>query len=280
MSIWAVQHKTHFCQASSVCSAQSLDWSCQQNRKSQEKTVLVWNMSIMFDYVIRIVDYICFSLCLLINVLFSHISHLPFCVLDLFICCTHACNCPLLKETIHYTVEQLNWQMQSTTLLCPTSPSCLLFAPAITNLFSLSPNPHTSPFILHPLSLISPPLNLPLPFYPTLPFFFFFPLSVPLIHLPPQHLPLFSHFSPIFISISLSVRGRGGRVSFRGDSFRETCQTHTYTHTRAVYVLSPWWSAVWWAAAKLDVIKCNWWSVWGKLEKSVMESRVGGRDWG
>lgn len=90
------------------------------------------------------------NLCTFTHKLIAGISHLPFCVLVLFICCTHACNYPLLQEMIHYTVEQLNWQMQSTTLLCPTSPSCLPFAPAITNLFSLSPNPYTSPFILSP----------------------------------------------------------------------------------------------------------------------------------
>lgn len=87
------------------------------------------------------------NLCTFTHKLIAGISLLPFCVLVLFICCTHY---PLLLEMIHYTVEQLNWQMQSTTLLCPTSPSCLPFAPAITNLFSLSPNPYTSPFILSP----------------------------------------------------------------------------------------------------------------------------------
>lgn len=165
---------------------------------------------------------------------FAGISHLPFCVLVLFICCTHACNYPRLEEMIHYTVEQLNWQMQSTTLLCPTSPSCLPFAPAITNLFSLSPNPYTSPFILSPSITHFSSFKSSSAILSSVTPFFSFPLSVPVIHLPPQHLPLFSHFSAIFISISLSVRGRGGRVSFRGDSFCETCQcsrTHTDTHT-------------------------------------------------
>lgn len=133
--------------------------------------------------------------------------------------------------------------MQSTTLLCPTSPSCLPFAPAITNLFSLSPNPYTSPFILSPSITHFPSFKSSSAILSSVTLFFPFPLSVPLIHLPPQHLPLFSHFFAIFISISLSVRGRGGRVSFRGDSFRKTCQcmhTHTDTHTQlspAIYCL-------------------------------------------
>lgn len=132
--------------------------------------------------------------------------------------------------------------MQSTTLLCPTSPSCLPFAPALTNLFSLSPNPHSSPFILSPSITYFPSFKSSSAILSPLSFFFL-SLLVSLIHLQLQHLPLLSHFSAIFISISLAVRGRGGRVSFRGDSFRETCQcacSHRHAHTQlspAIYCL-------------------------------------------
>lgn len=120
----------------------------------------------------------------------ARISHLPFCVLVLFMWCTHACHCPLLEQMIHYTVEQLNWQMQSTTLLCPTSPSCLPFAPALTNLFSLSPNPHTSPFILSPSITHFPSFKSSSAILSLLSFFFFPSLS-------------FSHPSPASTSPSL-----------------------------------------------------------------------------
>ena len=137
--------------------------------------------------------------------------------------------------------------MQSTTLLCPTSPSCLLFAPALTNLFSLSPNPHTSLFILSPSITHFPLLQIFLcHFIPVILFFFFF-LSLGFPHpspasTSPSLLPFLCH---LHIYLSLSVRGRGGRVSFRGDSFPETRQgvrAHTDTHahtTYAGYLLSP-----------------------------------------
>lgn len=55
--------------------------------------------------------------------------------------------------------------------------------------------------------------------------------------------------------------------------------THTYAHAQVSLVIYclPVKRSVCWAAAKLDVIKCNWCSVWGELEKRVMERRVGGR---
>lgn len=136
--------------------------------------------------------------------------------------------------------------MQSTTLLRPPEPSCLPSAPAITNFFP----PHLIPIHLflfpRPPSLISTPLRLPsvVSLSPPLSlvllsFLFLSPFR--LIRLPPLHLPLYSHFSGIFISISLSVRGRGGRVSFREDGFFADMPmlSHTHTHTRKHTQVSP-----------------------------------------
>lgn len=162
-------------------------------------------------------------------------------------------------------------------MLRPPEPSCLPSAPAITNFFP----PHLIPIHLflfpRPPSLISTPLRLPsvVSLSPPLSlvllsFLFLSPFR--LIRLPPLHLPLYSHFSGIFISISLSVRGRGGRVSFREDGFfcrHADALTHTHTLENTLKlarlsIVSQCVAVAWWAAAKLDVIKCNWCS---ELEK-------------
>ena len=133
--------------------------------------------------------------------------------------------------------------MQSTTLLRPPEPSCLPSAPAITNFFP----PHLIPIhlFLFPRtpSLISTPLRLPsvvsLPPPSLVPLSFLFLSPFRLIRLPPLHLPLYSHFSGIFISISLSVRGRGGRESFREDGFFADMPMLTHTHNRKRTQVSP-----------------------------------------
>ena len=130
--------------------------------------------------------------------------------------------------------------MQSTTLLRPPEPSCLPSAPAITNFFSPSLNPYTSLFIPSPSithfhssssplrRLTSSPSSSSL-----VPLSFLFPSPFRLIRLPPLHLPLYSHFSGIFISISLSLSGVGeAEYHLEKMAFLPTCRcTHTHTHT-------------------------------------------------
>lgn len=145
-----------------------------------------------------------------------------------------ACVCPLHGEIIYSEYNRVELTNAKYNLVAPYfHPSCLPSAPAITNFFSLSlSRSHLIPIHLFlfslPLSLISPPLYLP-PVISLSPSSLSFSLS---IRLPPHHFPLYSHFSAVFVSISLSVGGREGRVSFREDSFcRHAPCTHTHKYT-------------------------------------------------
>lgn len=167
--------------------------------------------------------------------------------------------------------------MQTTTLLRPPEPSCLPSAPAITNFFP----PHLIPIHLflfpRPPSLISTPLRLP---------------SV--VSLPPLSLLSFSLSSssrrfvssvsrlstslstPISLAssyLSLSLSGvEEAEYHLEKMAFLQTCRcSHTHTHTlentlklARLSIVSQCVAVAWWAAAKLDVIKCNWCS---ELEK-------------
>lgn len=197
------------------------------------------------------------------------------------------CLHPLNVEIIYCPYNSVELTNAKYNLGAPRlDPSCLLPASAITDFSPSRLIPIHLFFFLLTFYHSFPRLYISLHrlTFPLIPLF----LSLSSLFSSVSHLTtslLYSHFSAIFISISLSVRGRGGRVSFREDSFgRHTdALARTNTHTRArAHVSSaihclPAHLSVCRAAAKLDVIKCNWCSVWGELESREGEEEEGRR---
>lgn len=165
--------------------------------------------------------------------MFMHqLSHAAYLFFHMF--CS-VCLYPLNVEIIccQYSGVELTNAKYNLAASC-LNPSCLLSAPAITNFF---------PSQLIPVHLF---FNL-FTFYHSFPCLYIFLHRLTFALIPPflflssvfssvSRLTtslLYSHFSAVFISISLSVRGRGGRVSFREDSFGRHADAlvHKYTHS-------------------------------------------------
>lgn len=170
--------------------------------------------------------------------MFMHqLSHAAYLFFHMF--CS-VCLYPLNVEIIccQYSGVELTNAKYNLAASC-LNPSCLLSAPAITNFFPSQLIPvhlfflSCSPSITHfPASISSSIVSLSpssLRFSLSSVFSSVSRLTTSL---------LYSHFSAVFISISLSVRGRGGRVSFREDSFGRHADalvhkyTHSHTHTQ------------------------------------------------